>query len=152
MIYKPNEVKSLKKGQSINVEINEALMVLRRNFCGVYELYSQKNQRHVEYFDNLNFFKIRYADLNKKFPLVNLSMQRLEIFSISKKIPKESLLKWFNEYGKIIHENTKYLDGIKIEYYIWISETDGSASRFNIAEFDDEYTLNIPAKIARKAS
>lgn len=152
MIYKPNEVRSLKRGQSINVEIDEALMILRRNFCGVYELYSQKNPRNVEYFDNLTFFKIRYANLNKKFPLINISMQRLEIFSISKKIPKESLLKWFNEYGKIIHENTKNVDNIKIEYYVWISDADGSATRFNIAEFNDEYTLNIPAKVVKRAS
>ncbi|WDU82696.1 hypothetical protein [Caloramator sp. Dgby_cultured_2] len=42
MVFKPDEVKSLRKGQVVNVEIDGKVMLLRRNFCGVYELFSPK--------------------------------------------------------------------------------------------------------------
>ncbi|MCX7904896.1 MAG: hypothetical protein N2486_10365 [Caloramator sp.] len=144
MVFKPDEVKSLRKGQIVNVEIDGKIMLLRRNFCGVYELFSPRNQRHIEYFDNLNFFKIRYGNLSIKFPITNIMLQRNEIYALSKKLSKEEILKWFSKFGRLNFIGSKSIDEVEIEYYTWISDYDGSKCEFCLADIDGEYTLNIP--------
>lgn len=144
MVLRPMEVKNLKRGQWINVEISDGdVRILRRNYCGVYELFHQNTPRKVEYFNDLQLFKIRYGTLVKKFPLINISKQRLEIYKIAETLDTHSLLKWFSEYGNVVFKNKLKLDNLSIDYYTWESSTDACKCEFQIVNSQDGFTLNI---------
>lgn len=147
MLLRPDEVTNLKKGREILIELREGeVRVLKRNFCGVYEFFSQEDKRAVEYFEDLNLFKNRYGNIHKKFPLTNLSRQRLDIYPLTEAMNKRQLLKWFSEYGKIIYQRTKVFDDIEIEYYCWVSATENTSTNFQILNTSDGLTLNISPK------
>jgi len=144
MLLRPDEVTNLKKGRQIILEIEEGdIRILKRNFCGVYELYPQNNPRHAEYFEDLTLFKNRYGSTHKKFPLYNLVRQRLDIYAVADCISAKELLKWFGEYGKIIHIKTMNFAGINVDYYKWLSDSENTVSKFQIASCNESYTLNI---------
>lgn len=144
MIFKPDEVTSLKKGSHVFVEVKEGdLRVLKRNFCGVYELYKQNFERDVEYFEDLNLFKNRYGNVHKKFLIYNLSAQRLDIYPVVEKMNEKEILKWFSEYGSISYHGKKVFDGIEINYYSWISDMDKTRSTFQLMCQGESCTLNI---------
>lgn len=147
MLFKPDEVANLKKGRFVLVEIKEGdIRVLKRNFCGVYELYYEEDPRNVEYFEDLNLFKNRYGSVHKRFPLNNLSRQRLDIYPVAGDMDGKKILKWFGEYGKIIYNNTTKFDGLKIDYYIWISDMENTISKFQIVNDGVNLSLNIAAR------
>jgi hypothetical protein len=147
MIFKPDEVTTLKKGRQVTVELKEGeIRVLKRNFCGVYELYKQDNPRSVEYFEDLNLFKNRHGNIHKKFPLYNLLRQRLDIYPIAEVMDWKELLKWFSEYGKVVHKKTSRYDDIEIEDYTWISDMENIQCKFQIVKDSDTFTLNISVK------
>lgn len=147
MLLKPDEVTNLKKGKQIFVEIKEGdVRILRRNFCGVYELYHKNNQRKAEYFEDLNLFKNRYGSTKKKFLLYNLSHQRLDIYCLAEVMKQKDLIKWFEEYGKVVLTKTENHGDIEIEHYIWISDMENTHSNFQIIKNEDDFTLNIPFK------
>ncbi|SHF20296.1 hypothetical protein [Caloramator proteoclasticus] len=144
MILKPMEVKNLKRGKWIDVEVYDGdVRVLRRNYCGVYELFHRDNPRKIEYFEDLQLFKIRYGTLIKKFPLTNISKQRLEIYKVAEHLDLSSLLKWFSTYGIVDLKKSINIDGLKIDYYIWSSDADACNCEFQIIESKDGYTINI---------
>lgn len=147
MLLKPDEVTTLKRGSDVLVEVREGdVRVLRRNFCGVYEFFCKEDQRTVEYFEDLNLFKNRYGNIHKRFPLYNLSRQRLDVFPVTEGMDGRHILKWFGEYGKIIHQKSKKYDEIEIEYYSWISDSENTLSHFQIIRNLDKCTLNISSK------
>lgn len=147
MLFKPNEITNLKKGRYVLVEIKEGdVRVLKRNFCGVYELYCEEDSRSVEYFEDLNLFKNRYGTVHKRFPLYNLSRQRLDVYPVVKEMDGKEILKWFGDYGKIVYINTTRFDGLKIDYYTWISDMENTISKFQIVNDGDNVSLNIAAK------
>jgi hypothetical protein len=147
MILEPDEVTNLKKGRQVLLEINEGdVRILKRNFCGVYEFYNVDDSRHVEYFEDLNLFKNRYGSLKKKFGLYNISRQRLDIYSLIENMDAKDVLKWFGEYGKVIHSKAAEFDGLIIEYYSWISDMENTVSNFQIVNDGNKYTLNISVK------
>jgi hypothetical protein len=133
MLLRPDEITNLKKGRQINVEIKEEdVRVLKRNFCGVYELFYHENPRRVEYFEDLNLFKNRYGSVHKKFPLHNISRQRLDIYPVIENMGLNDMFRWFSEYGKLICCDSTLFDGIEIEYYKWISNTENTVSKFQV--------------------
>jgi hypothetical protein len=147
MLLKPDEVTNLKKGRQVLVELKEGdVRVLKRNFCGVYEFFHQDDKRNVEYFEDLNLFKNRYGTVHKKFPLYNLSRQRLDIFPVIEKMEIKEALKWFGDYGKIIYQKCLEFDELGIEYYYWVSDTENTCSSFQIVKALDKATLNISPK------
>ena len=147
MIFKPDEVTNLKKGRQILLEIKEGdVRVLKRNFCGVYEFYHQEDLRNPEYFEDLNLFKNRYGSLKKKFPLYNLSRQRLDVYSLIESMEPKEILKWFSYYGKIVLQNIKEFDGLEISYYSWVSDMEHTLSNFQIVNDDNKFTFNISVK------
>jgi hypothetical protein len=147
MLFKPDEVTTLKKGRQILVEIKEGeVRALKRNFCGVYELYHQDNSRNVEYFEDLNLFKNRYGNIHKRFPLHNILRQRLDIYPVAEVMDVKDLLKWFSQYGKVIRNKTKKYDDIQIESYSWVSDMENSLCKFQIVRDKDIFTLNISIK------
>lgn len=147
MFLRPDEVTNLKRGRQILLEIKEGdVRVLKRNFCGVYELYHQENSRNVEYFEDLILFKNRYGTMHKKFPLYNLARQSMDVYPIAERIDTRELLRWFGEYGKIIHKKNSVIDDIEIEYYEWISDMENTLSCFQIVKYKHKYTLNITLK------
>lgn len=151
MLLKPDEVTNLKKGRDVLIEINEGdVRVLKRNFCGVYEFFRQEDQRTVEYFEDLNLFKNRYGNIHKRFPLSNLSRQRLDVFPVTEGMDARHILKWFGEYGKIIYQKSMKYDELEIEYYNWISDMEGTLSSFQIVKTMDKFTLNISPKNSLK--
>ncbi|MCX7884054.1 MAG: hypothetical protein N2448_03370 [Caloramator sp.] len=151
MIFKPDEVSNLKKGKQIYVEIKEDdIRILRRNYCGVYELYPKNNNRKIEYFEDLNLFKNRYGSLKKKFPLYNLSRQRLDIYPIAESLTIKDLLKWFQEYGKVSLVKTDKYEDIEIDYYTFISDMESTLSNFQIVKSETDFTLNISIKTDSK--
>lgn len=119
------------------------MRILRRNYCGVYELFHESRPNKIEYFNDLQLFKIRYGNLIKKFPLINISKQRLEIYKVAETLDLNSLLKWFSQYGEIASKNTLNIDNLTITYYTWISSTDSCKCDFQIVKSQDGYTLNI---------
>ncbi|CDF57186.1 hypothetical protein [Thermobrachium celere] len=144
MIFRPMEVKNLKKGKWIDVEIAEGdVRVLRRNYCGVYELFSKDNPRKVEYFNDLQLFKIRYGTLVKKFPLINISKQRFDIYIVAEKLDLPSLLKWFSNYGEVKLKKSINIDSERIDYYTWSSYSDVCTCEFQIVTSSEGYTINI---------
>lgn len=144
MLLKPDEVTNLKRGSDVLVEIMEGdVRVLRRNFCGVYELFRREDARSLEYFEDLNLFKNRYGSIHRKFPLYNLARQRLDIFPVAEKMDVGQILKWFEEYGKIFYKKSKIIDDIEIEYYSWLSDSENTLSNFQILKAFGESTLNI---------
>lgn len=154
MLFKPDEVTNLKKGRQIELEIADGdVRILKRNFCGVYELYSPKNPLTPEYYDDLILFKNRYGSTCKRFPLYNLIRQRLDIYPVSDSLSLKDLLKWFSEYGKLIRINTTDFDGILVDHYSWRSDSENTLSHFQIARYNENYTLNIrfKAKVTDKA-
>lgn len=147
MFLRPDEVTNLKRGRQIQLEIKEGdVRVLKRNFCGVYELYCQQNPRDVEYFEDLVLFKNRYGTAKKKFPLYNLTRQSMDVYPIAERVDPRELLKWFGEYGKIIYKKTSSIDDMEIEYYEWISDMENTMSSFQIIKYRNKYTLNIALK------
>lgn len=147
MLLKPDEVTNLKKGRDVLVEISEGdVRVLKRNFCGVYEFFRLEDQRSVEYFENLNLFKNRYGNIHKRFPIYDLSRQRLDVFPVTEGMDVRHILKWFGEYGKIIYQKSKKYDGLEIEYYSWISDSENTPSNFQILKTMGKFTLNISPK------
>ncbi|EYE89851.1 hypothetical protein Q428_00085 [Fervidicella metallireducens AeB] len=147
MIFKPDEVANLKKGRTIHVEIKEGdVRVLKRNFCGVYELFPEDNSCQTEYFEDLNLFKNRYGNVHKKFPLYNICKQRLDIYPVAEEKDCRYILKWFSEYGKIIYQRTKTFAGLDIDYYIWISDMENTISSFQVVKDDHHFTLSIGSK------
>lgn len=144
MVLRPDEVTNLKKGSQLFLEIGEGdIRILKRNFCGVYELYSKNNPKHPEYFDDLTLFKNRYGSTHKKFPLYNLMLQRMDIYAVADNISPKELLRWFGEYGRVIHVKTMNFAGINVDYYKWISDSENTVSKFQIATCNESYTLNI---------
>lgn len=149
MIFNPDEVTNLKKGKQILLEIKEGdVRVLKRNFCGVYEFYHLDDNRHVEYFEDLNLFKNRYGSIKKKFPLYNLSRQRLDIYSVIESMDLKEALKWFSEYGNVVFHKTAEFDDLIIDYYSWVSDTENTVSNFQIINDQAKYTFNISVKNA----
>lgn len=147
MIFKPDEVTNLKKGRQVFLEIEEGdVRVLKRNFCGVYELFRQDDERNAEYFDNLNFFKNRYGNVHKKFPITNLSKQRLDIYPVVEKLNLKEVFKWLNQYGKVVFQKTVELDSLAVEYYIWISDSENTSAAFQIIKSGCSFSINIPFK------
>ncbi|MDF2675186.1 MAG: hypothetical protein K0R09_3458 [Clostridiales bacterium] len=147
MLLKPDEVTNLKKGRDVLVEINEKdVRVLKRNFCGVYEFFCKEDQRSVEYFEDLNLFKNRYGSIHKRFPLYNLSRQRLDVFPVTEGMDVRHILKWFGEYGKIIYLKSKKYEELEIEYYSWISDSENTRSNFQILKAMGNFTLSISPK------
>lgn len=144
MLLKPDEVANLKKGRDVLVEISEGdVRVLKRNFCGVYEFFRLEDQRSVEYFEDLNLFKNRYGNIHKRFPIYNLSRQRLDVFPVTEGMDVRHILKWFGEYGKIIYQKSKKYDELEIEYYNWVSDSENTLSNFQILRAMGKFTLNI---------
>ena len=144
MIFKPDEVTSLKKGSHVFVELKEGdLRILKRNFCGVYELYKQNFDRDVEYFEDLNLFKNRYGNVHKKFFIYNISAQRLDIYPVVESMNEKEMLRWFSEYGSISYCGKKVFDGIEINYYSWSSDMDKTRSTFQVMCQGGSCTLNI---------
>lgn len=147
MIFKPDEVSNLKKGKQVYVEIKEGdVRILRRNYCGVYELYHKNSSKRMEYFEDLTLFKNRYGSLKKKFPLYNLSRQRLDVYSIAESSSLKDLLKWFQEYGKISLIRADKYEDIEIDYYTFISDMENTLSNFQIIKSETDFTLNISIK------
>lgn len=147
MVLRPDEVTNLKKGRQIYVEVKEGdVRVLRRNFCGVYELFYQENPRNAEYFEDLNLFKNRYGSIKKKFPLYNISRQRLDIYPVAESMDFKEVLKWFGEYGKVVYTRSEEYEDIKIDYYTWISDMENTHSDFQIIRHEEQFTLNISVK------
>lgn len=144
MLLKPDEVTNLKRGSDVLVEVKEGdIRVLKRNFCGVYEFFRKDGQRSVEYFEDLNLFKNRYGNIHRRFPLYNLSRQRLDVFPVVEGMDVRQILKWFGEYGKIIYQKSKKYDDLEIEYYGWVSDSENTLSNFQIIKSMDKFTLNI---------
>lgn len=144
MLLKPDEVTNLKRGKDVLVEITGGeVRVLRRNFCGVYEFFRRSDQRIVEYFEDLNLFKNRYGNVHRKFPLDNLSRQRLDVFPVAEVMDVRQILKWFGEYGKIIHLRSKSYEDLEVDYYSWVSNSENTQSNFQIVRNVDKFTLNI---------
>lgn len=144
MLLKPDEVTNLKRGSDVLVEVKEGdIRVLKRNFCGVYEFFRKDDQRFVEYFEDLNLFKNRYGNIHRRFPLYNLSRQRLDVFPVVEEMNVRQVLKWFGEYGKIIYQKSKKYDELEIEYYSWVSDSENTLSHFQIIKSTDKFTLNI---------
>lgn len=149
MLFKPDEVTNLKKGRQVLVEIKEGdVRVLKRNFCGVYELYSENDPRNMEYFEDLNLFKNRYGTIHKRFPLYNLSRQRLDVYPVVKDMDPKDILKWFGDYGKIIYQKNMEFDGLNIDFYTWISDMENTVSNFQVVNGGGNITLNISPKNA----
>lgn len=147
MLFKPDEVVNLKNGNQIFVEIKEGdVRILKRNYCGVYELYKNDNPERPEYFEDLTLFKNRYGSIHKRFPLNNLSRQRLDIFPVAEYITLRELIKWFKDYGKIIFVKTVELEDIEIDYYNWISDMENTLSSFRILRYGERFTINISIK------
>ncbi len=144
MIFKPDEVTTLKKGSHINVELNSSdIRTLKRNFCGVYELFKPDNSRDVEYFDDLILFKNRYGTIHRKFTLYNLRVQRIDIYTLTQNMNKKEVLKWFSHYGSVELLNTSKIDFITIENYRWISDIGDNICYFNIATTPFDFKINI---------
>lgn len=153
MLFKPDEVANLKNGNQIFVEIKEGdVRILKRNYCGVYELYKSDNPERPEYFEDLTLFKNRYGSIHKKFPLNNLSRQRLDIFPVAEYITLRELIKWFKDYGKIIYVKTVELGDIEIDYYNWISDMENTLSSFRILRYGEKFTINISVKNKMRAA
>lgn len=151
MLLNPDEVTNLKKGRQVFVEIKEGdVRQLKRNFCGVYELFYQETPEYVEYFEDLNLFKNRYGNVHKKFPLHNILRQRLDIFPVAENLNPKEILRWFSDYGKIIFNKSIEFDGLEINYYSWISDSENTLANFQIVRNDDRYTLNISPKSNKK--
>lgn len=147
MFFRPDEVTNLKKGRQILLELKEGdIRILKRNFCGVYEFYHAEDTRHVEYFEDLNLFKNRYGSNKKKFPLYNLSRQRLDVYSLVEFMELRELLKWFAEYGNVVFHKTMEFDSLIIDYYTWISDTEHTMSNFQILHEGAKFTFNISVK------
>jgi hypothetical protein len=147
MLFKPDEVTTLKRGRQVMIEIKEGdVRVLKRNFCGVYELFTQDNHLLVQYFEDLNLFKNRYGNVHKKFPIHNMARQRLDIYPVVENMHAKEVLKWFSEYGEVVHNKTTKFDDIIIEDYNWISDTENTVSKFQIVRDKDTFTLNISVK------
>jgi hypothetical protein len=147
MLFKPDEVTNLKNGKRILVELKEGdVRVLKRNFCGVYELFHEENPLNVEYFEDLNLFKNRYGSIHRKFPLHNISRQRLDIYPITQGMEEREILKWFGAHGKVRYKKTVKMDQLEIRYYIWISDTENTLSGFQLVGDGEGVTLNISAK------
>ncbi|TDT50563.1 hypothetical protein [Fonticella tunisiensis] len=147
MLFKPDEVANLKKGSKVLVEIKEGdVRVLKRNYCGVYELYNMNNPYISEYFEDLNLFKNRYGSVHKKFPLYNLSRQRLDIYPAAERMELNEMMKWFSDYGKILYIKSAKVGTLTIEYYRWISDMENTVSNFQIVKDGDEFTLNIAVR------
>jgi hypothetical protein len=147
MIFKPDEVTNLKKGRQILLELKEGeVRVLKRNFCGVYEFYHVDDSRNVEYFEDLNLFKNRYGSVKKKFPLYNLTRQRLDIYSVVDTMELKDVLRWFSEYGLVSNPKSTEFDGLIIDYYTWISDTENTHSNFQILHDSNKFTLTISVK------
>lgn len=147
MLLKPDEVANLKKGKEVFVEIKEGdVRLLKRNFCGVYQLYSKECPKEMEYFEDLTLFKNRYGSTHKKFPLFNIWRQRLDIFPVAEVMDKRELFKWFSEYGKIIHVKSITISGMEIDYYNWVSDMENTLSSFQIIKNTEGYTINIAPK------
>lgn len=151
MLFKPDEVTSLKNGRMILVELKEGdVRVLKRNFCGVYELFHSDNTLNIEYFEDLNFFKNRYGSIHKRFPLYNISRQRLDIYPVAEGMEEKEILKWFGEYGKVKYVNTSKLGPVTIKYYKWISDMENTETKFQIVYDGDGFTLNIAVRNVRE--
>lgn len=147
MFFKPDEVTNLKKGRQILLELKEGdIRVLKRNFCGVYEFYHVEDTRNVEYFEDLNLFKNRYGSIKKRFPLYNLSRQRLDIYSLIDNMELKDILKWFGEYGNVVFHKTAQYDELVIDYYCWISDMENTLSNFQIIHDGTKFTFNISVK------
>jgi hypothetical protein len=147
MLFKPDEVTTLKRGKQILVEIKEGdVRVLKRNFCGVYELFKQDDIRNVEYFEDLTLFKNRYGGVHKKFPLYNLSRQRLDIYPIVEHMSEKDVLKWFSEYGTVTYSKKSKYDDIEVHEYNWISDTENTLSKFQIARDKNTFVLSIAVR------
>lgn len=147
MLLKPDEVTNLKKGKDVLVEIMDGdVRVLRRNFCGVYEFFRRSDQRAVEYFEDLNLFKNRYGNVRRRFPLYNLSRQRLDVFPVAEYMDIRHILKWFGEYGRIVYQKSRKYEDLEIDYYSWISNSENTQSNFQIVRNLDNFALNISPK------
>lgn len=153
MLLKPDEVANLKKGKQVFVEVKEGdVRLLKRNFCGVYQLYPRDFPEKAEYFEDLTLFKNRYGSIHKKFSLYNLSRQRLDIFPVAENMCQRDIFKWFGEYGKIIYLKSTKVAGLEISYYNWISDTENTLSSFQIIRDGDSFTMNISLKNKMKAA
>lgn len=147
MILTPDEVTNLKKGRQILLELGDGdVRILKRNFCGVYEFYHVDDNRKVEYFEDLNLFKNRYGSVKKKFPLYNISRQRIDIYSLIDTMDSKEILKWFSEYGSTAYIKTSEFDGLIIHYYSWVSDTENTLSNFQILDDNGKISLNISVK------
>lgn len=144
MLLKPDEITTLKKGSQTYVEIyTEDIRILKRNFCGVYELSKENSDRNTEYFEDLILFKNKYGSTQRKFPLYNLNLQKTHIYALSEKLDLKTLFKWFSLYGELSLINTTKIDSIKIDNYKWISYTEKSISYLSVATISSEFKINI---------
>lgn len=144
MVFKPDEVTTLKKGSHVYVEITEEdIRILKRNFCGVYELYKFENDREVEYFDDLILFKNKYGSTQRKFALYNLRSQRNDIYTLTDNMDIKDIFKWFSDYGDVETLNTVKIDSIVITTYRWLSDIGDNICYFTIAITQLGFKLNI---------
>ncbi|MEG0371251.1 MAG: hypothetical protein RR515_05185 [Clostridium sp.] len=144
MIFKPDEVTTLKKGSHIHIEVtNGQINILKRNFCGVYELSKSDTDRDVEYFDDLVLFKNKYGSTQRKFPLYNLLAQRKDIYILTENMNLKYIIKWFSHYGDVELIDSIEIDNIKIQSYKWRSDIGDNLCFFNVAITSTDFKLNI---------
>ncbi|MEG0006270.1 MAG: hypothetical protein RR730_10635, partial [Clostridium sp.] len=144
LIFKPDEVTTLKKGSHIHVEVTEGdIRILKRNFCGVYELYQNDTDREIEYFDDLILFKNKYGSIQRKFALYNLYAQRKDIYTLTENLTLKEVIKWFSQYGRVEEVESVKIDNIIIDGYKWISDIGDNVCYFNVALTPNEYKINI---------
>lgn len=151
MIFKPDEVTTLKKGSHIYVELTEEdVRVLKRNFCGVYELFEQGNSRSAEYFEDLILFKNKYGSVQRKFALYNLPSQKTDIYTLAENMSLKEILRWFSHYGKLSLIDSTSIDSINIDHYRWISDVGQNVCYFNVAVTSGDFYLNINGNFNKK--
>ncbi|MEF9952315.1 MAG: hypothetical protein RR838_06940 [Clostridium sp.] len=144
MIFKPDEVTTLKKGSHIHVEVTDGdIRILKRNFCGVYELFKTDTDREIEYFDDLILFKNKYGSIQRKFALYNLYAQKKDIYTLTEKLTLKEVFKWFSQYGKVEEVDSVEIDNIVIDGYKWTSDVGDNVCYFNIAITPIDYKINI---------
>lgn len=147
-MFKPDEVSTLKKGSHIHVELDDKdIRLLKRNFCGVYELFKPDNSRNVEYFDDLILFKNRYGTTQRKFALYNLRAQRMDIYTVTENMTLKEVLKWFSHYGTVKNINSVQIDSIGIDHYEWLSDIGDNVCYFNVATTPFDFKININSNI-----
>ncbi|KMT22940.1 hypothetical protein [Clostridium cylindrosporum] len=150
LIFKPDEVATLKKGSHINVEITEEdIRILKRNFCGVYELFKPDSSRCVEYFDDLILFKNRYGSVQRKFALYSLYAQKKDIYTLTENMSLKEVLRWFSQYGTVENVSSVKIDNINIDNYCWTSDIGDNVCYFSVATTPFDFKININKKIKK---